>query len=427
MEILLVKIRHHFNTLELTKGFGISLLNSAFIYLNDWGFSSAILNSILGMMGLFFLLKSDTKIWFYVGGFVAIFWFWWIPLSFKYYQMAWAYPLGLGVISATYALLFGSIAWGSKKIPQWLHLSNPLFSLTLKGLGVWMASYIHPFGFDWFKPELIFVESYFGIEKWQFLIVVASVVLALWKHQLRYLLFTLLSYQPNTTLITKPPQDTALVRTDIPVEIKWDSAFKSSQIATIFKAIDAAIAKKQTLIILPESVFPLFLNRAPQLLESLQKRSENISIVAGGLYWDGSSAHNSAYIFNQGKITIASKVILVPFGEKNPLPHFLSDWVNQIFFDGAVDYESSSQITDYEIANVRYRNAICFEATSEKLYENLPERMIVLSNNGWFTPSIEPTLQKLLLQYYSRKYGTTIYHAVNSSDTYVIQNHTQRK
>jgi len=47
--------------------------------------------------------------------------------------------------------------------------------------------------------------------------------------------------------------------------------------------------------------------------------------------------------------------------------------------------------------------------------------MIVLSNNGWFTPSIEPILQRLLLQYYSQKYGTTIYHAVNMSDSYVIQ------
>jgi apolipoprotein N-acyltransferase len=47
--------------------------------------------------------------------------------------------------------------------------------------------------------------------------------------------------------------------------------------------------------------------------------------------------------------------------------------------------------------------------------------MIVLSNNGWFTPSIEPTLQKLLLQYYSKKYGTTIYHSVNMSESYVVQ------
>ena len=61
----------------------------------------------------------------------------------------------------------------------------------------------------------------------------------------------------------------------------------------------------------------------------------------------------------------------------------------------------------------------------KKLYEKNaqgehPKQMIVLSNNGWFTPSIEPTLQRLLLQYYSKKYGTSIYHSVNMSPSYMI-------
>ncbi|MDX1702300.1 MAG: hypothetical protein R3250_16855, partial [Melioribacteraceae bacterium] len=105
-----------------------------------------------------------------------------------------------------------------------------------------------------------------------------------------------------------------------------------------------------------------------------------------------------------------------------PLPDFLSDWVNRVFYDGAVDYVASPNVTDYKIDEKIYRNAICFEATSERLYEGEPENMIVLSNNGWFTPSIEPTLQKLLLQYYSKKYGTTIYHSVNMSESYVVKN-----
>lgn len=47
--------------------------------------------------------------------------------------------------------------------------------------------------------------------------------------------------------------------------------------------------------------------------------------------------------------------------------------------------------------------------------------MIVLSNNGWFVPSAEPSLQQLLLLYYNKKYGTTIYHSVNMSPSYLIQ------
>jgi len=146
----------------------------------------------------------------------------------------------------------------------------------------------------------------------------------------------------------------------------------------------------------------------------------------GALYWDGRTPRNSTYVFTKGHVSIANKVLLVPFGEANPLPDFLSDWVNEVFYDGAVDYKADSEVTDYEIDGTIYRNAICFEATSEKLYVtnkngNYPPYMIVLSNNGWFTPSIEPSLQKLLLQYYSKKYGTTIYHAVNMSNSYIIQ------
>jgi len=143
--------------------------------------------------------------------------------------------------------------------------------------------------------------------------------------------------------------------------------------------------------------------------------------VVGGLYWDGKTPHNSAYIFTGGKTTVANKVLLVPFGESNPLPDFLSDWVNKVFYDGAVDYKASENVVDYTIDGITYRNAICFESTSEKLYEGHPKQMIVLSNNGWFTPSIEPTLQRLLLQYYSKKYDTTIYHSVNMSPSYMIQ------
>jgi apolipoprotein N-acyltransferase len=422
MEILLVKIRHHFNTLELTKGFGIALLSSAFIYLNACGFCYPLVDTILGLTALYFLLKSHAKIWFYFGGFVGLFWFWWIPLSFKHYDMTWASPIGASVIMLTYALLLGTMAWGSEKIPRWLHLSDPIFSLALKGFSLWIVSFIHPFTFDWFKPELMFVDSYFGVEKWRFLIILTAIVFALWKEKLVYLLLALLSYQPNTAIMTQPPNTIALVRTDTPIEIKWDTFFQRIQLDTIFKEIDTAIQKKQHLIVFPESVFPLFLNLEPKLLGQLQERASKIAIVTGGLYWDGTTAHNTTYIFTQDQMTVANKVVLVPFGESNPLPHFLSEWVNQIFFDGAVDYEASSNVTDYEINGVSYRNAICFEATSERLYDGEPENMIVLSNNGWFTPSIEPTLQKLLLQYYSRKYGTTIYHAVNMSEVYMIQN-----
>jgi apolipoprotein N-acyltransferase len=416
------KISHYFSTFELTRGFVIALLSSGFIYLNYWGFSYPLINTILGITTLYLLLQEREKIWFISGAFIGLFWFWWIALSLKHYGMLWAVPIEIIIIMLSYGILFWLIAWISQKITSFFAVFYALFPLILKALGLLILSYIHPFSFDWLKPELMFVESYVGIEKWQFAIILIAIVLSIWKKQFLYLLLILFAYQPHLSTSHKLDNDITLITTHTSVQDKWNEVLHPKHFENIFKHIDQAIRDKKTLIILPESVFPVFLNRSQKLIDRLQEKAQDISIVTGGLYWDGKTPRNSTYIFTDNKISVANKVVLVPFGESNPLPDFLSDWVNDVFYDGAVDYVASQKVIDYTIEGNGYRNAICFEATSEQLYEGNPKNMIVLSNNGWFTPSIEPTLQKLLLQYYSKKYGTTIYHSVNMSESYVIKN-----
>ena len=418
MEILLIKIRRYFNTLELTKGFLIALFSSAFIYLNHWGFSYPIINTILGIITLYWLLREGQKVWFISGTFIGLFWFWWIAMSLKHYGYLWAIPIEMLVISFIYGTLFLTFAWSAEKLSS--KLAFP--AVFMKAFLLFIVSYIHPFGFDWFKPELMFIESYLGIEKWQFALLLLASALTIWRKQLAYLLIILFAYQPPLTVQGSLSDEIKIVTTHTTVQDKWNETLHPKQFDNLFKEIDQAIREEKKLVILPESVFPLFLNRSEELIGKLNYKAKEISIVTGALYWDGRTPINSTYIFTDNKITVANKVILVTFGESNPLPDFLSNWVNRVFYDGAVDYIASDHVTDYKIDEHTYRNAICFEATSEQLYAGEPKNMIVLSNNGWFIPSIEPTLQKLLLQYYSKKYGTTIYHAVNMSESYVVKN-----
>jgi len=422
--ILLSKLkifRRHFSTFVLTRGLLTALLNSAFIYLDYWNFSLLWLNTIVGIVALYLLLPSNKTTWGVTGFFTGIFWFWWIALSFNHYHLPWAIPFVILAMGLLYGVIFWSIATMADRLQTLCPTSlYPLPSLILKALGLLTLSYLHPFGFDWFKPELLFVESWFGITKWHFALILTSLVLTLWRREPYYLPILLFAYAPLSTTAPLPSPDIEVVTMRIPVEEKWDPALHDRQFRTIFEAIDHAIDTNKSLVVLPESVFPLFLNRSSSLLHALKERSQQISIVTGGLYWEDQTPRNSTYIFTNGTLKIANKVILVPFGERNPLPDFLSKWVNRHFYGGAVDYRADTRVTDYTIDGERYRNAICFEATSERLYEGMPQKMIVLSNNGWFTPSIEPTLQKLLLQYYSRKYGTTLYHAVNASPSYYI-------
>ena len=434
--------------MNLLCGLLIALFGSLFIYLAHFEVTLPWIETLTALGSLALLLLSGTRVWFWSGFFFGLFWFWWIGLSFIHYHMPWAIPIVILVVSLVYGGVFWLIARTALSverlafrtyrsvalqcIPSLLTLHpkgtcpygrahSSLFTLIPKALGLLGLSYLHPLSFDWFKPELMFVQTPLGIEKWQFAVILATLVLALWRKNILFLLLLIAAYDPHIATHTSPSKEITLVTTHTPVEEKWDKQRHPAQFRALLAAIDQAIEAHAHLIVLPESVFPVFLMRDPTLLSALKARAKKINIVTGALYWDGKTPRNATYIFTtDGKIRIANKVVLVPFGEANPLPDFLSDWVNHIFYDDAVDYKADANVTDYTIEGKTYRNAICFEATSERLYEGRPERMIVLSNDGWFTPSIEPTLQRLLLQYYTRKYGTTIYHAVNMAPSYVI-------
>ena len=158
-------------------------------------------------------------------------------------------------------------------------------------------------------------------------------------------------------------------------------------------------------------------------MERLLELSYNIDIIVGSLYVENREIFNASYHFSNGNYEIAKKVVLVPFGEEIPFPKFMVDLINNIFYDGASDYSKASSPTDFLIKGEKFRNAICYEATTDKIFENIANTkyMIAISNNAWFIPSIEPTLQHLLLKYYSKKYGVMIYHIVNGSSNNIYK------
>jgi apolipoprotein N-acyltransferase len=419
------KIGKYSTTYSITAGLGIAILGSLFLYMAYFDLSSRPIESASALLFFWFLLRSDTKTWFWSGFFLSLLWFWWILVSFEQYHMLWAIPLGALFIAMVYGGIFWLIARLDKNISK--YMSRQIGALAnapyIKILGLLLLSYLHPLSFDWFKPELLFVHTYLGVDKWQFAVVLFAILLSQYKKNILFLLLVLFAYSPSHTTVTyqNPDSHITLANTMTTVEDKWNPKLVSSHIKEVLQIINQAVAEKKQIVVLPESVFPFFLNNEPKVLEALLERSKQITIIIGALYLDGKTHRNSTYIIQDGHYTIANKVRLVPFGESNPLPQWASHWVNKIFFDGAIDYIASAEPTDFEIAGTSYRNAICYESTSEVLYRDAPKQMIVTSNNGWFIPSIEPVEQRLLLTFYSRKYGTTIYHSVNMSPSYTIQ------
>ena len=426
-----MKIKKYFTTNHIIEGFFIAICLSSFIYIEHFklldGYFLYAINSILALVGLFRLIKSYTPIWFFSGFFIGIFWFWWMGVSFNYYNL----PYLIVPVIFFVALLFGSIFlfsafsanFISKFLERKLSISYNYTIYILRALALLIPIFFEIFGFNWFKLQLLFIDSFFGVELWQFLVIVLTlaIIITFKKWFLIFLIVLAIDLKKPQIFTPDKLQDIELVSTNINIKDKWKVENREKYTEMAFEKIDNAIKKKKKLIIFPESILPYFLNLETPYLKEFLNKSKQITIVIGSLLYKGKNNYrNSAFILKNGEYQVANKVVLVPFGEANPLPDFMKGIVNKIFFDGAVDYIADKNFTYIKALDKEYKIAICYEGTSAKTYQDNPKFLIVISNNAWFYPSIEPTLQMLLMKYFSKLHNTVIYHSINGSNSYIV-------
>lgn len=409
--MFLVK-RDNFNKYYIIKGLITAILFSAFIYLSYFDIKISYLDSILGLLGIYFLLTIPKKSLFIAGFFIGVFWCYWMSVSLQYYDLKYLTPIVLIIIGLVYAVIFYFFALWDK--------------VTFRMLAFFGFSFLAPFGFNWIKPELIFINSNFETSKVAFALILIAIylIIKLKRGKILALIPLLLAFNfPKGEYIDNPKAKIYMAQMDIKQDLKWKKTYQKTLINKNFEEISNAILNNNTLVVLPETSFATVLNVKPQLLNQLKQISYQIDIVTGALYYEDEQIYNATYFFSKGKLQIAKKVVLVPFGEKIPLPKFFVDLINNTFYNGAKDYAQASSTTDFTIQTQKFRNAICYEATTDKIFENLQDTgyMIAMSNNAWFTPSIEPTLQSLLLKYYSQRYNVTIFHVANGSKNKIFR------
>ena len=387
-----------------------AFLFSFFIYADYFGFTFKILNTLFAISSLTLFLYASKRSILIAGYLIGLLWFYWIGYSFEYQGVGYMTPVITLAFGFIYMLFFGVLAL-SKKV-------------YIRAILLFALSYFEPFDWNWLQIELIFIHSYIGIYKYQFFLVLLGLSLPAYiKKPFTFLplLFILLALNIQTQ-----PQDLStlkikLVATDIKQEDKWLPQNRTKIIKMIYTQIDLAIQEKYDVVVLPETIFPLFMNAHLSLRNTLLKRSLKITIIAGALLKEKGRNFNVTYMFNEGKYTLAKKMVLVPFGEYIPLPDFARKIINETFFSGLSDFVQAKNPTDFIIKGQKFRNAICYEATCQEIYEGDVKFVIVTSNNAWFAPSIEPTIQNLLLRFYARKNHVTIYHAANYKGTGIIK------
>ena len=400
----------YFTRIYLIKAFVIALSLCAFIYSDYFGYRILLLNSLFALVGFWLLLGEKREVWFWSGFFTGIFWFYWISFSFIYYDLVFMIPLIVVSVALFYALLFWIIGY----------LGKTIYIQALLLLGI---SFIEPFGFNWLKIELPLLHSYFKPTTLSLALIFIGIILLKTMpkgYKLLALPLFIFTCNVNEPKIQPPLLNVALPSMHIPQSQRWDKNYQHEAILLNFKMIEEAIEQGKELIVLPESAFPLYLNREEFLVDKLLSYSNQIAIITGSLTYENEQFFNSSYFFYDRKMEIAHKIVLVPFGEEVPFPEFLVTFINKLFFDGAKDYAKAKEPYDFKFKEVTLRSAICFEATKDKLYEGNPKHMIAISNNAWFSPSIEQTLQYLLLEFYAKKYNTVIYHSANAGKSGVI-------
>jgi apolipoprotein N-acyltransferase len=386
-----------------------SLLFSSFIYFEHFGLSFWAISVGFGVVAIYMLLGFSKKQLFVFGFSASLLWFYWVGFSFRYYDALFmAFP-SLLFLAATFGLLFFLIGY----------LKNPF----LRIVPFVFFDYIAPFGFDWMKFELLFVDTPLGVSKLHLAALLLGVAFFRLKSRAKYIgvLFVALSLQFNASVYTMPKAKIHISSSHIVQEDRWDKELFTKYAKRNISIIKESIARGDDIILFPESAFPTALNLQKNLISILNELSNEITIVAGALYFSNDIFYNSAYIFKDGDYMVAKKSVLVPFGESVPLPAPLDRWVNELFFGGASDFVKAEHPTDFTFKNESFRVAICYEATHRSIYEDAPPYILALSNNAWFTPSIEPTLQRLLLKLYARKFDRVIFHSTNISGAYTVK------
>jgi apolipoprotein N-acyltransferase len=388
------------------------------------GLSNNYLNTFFGLIGLYRLFVSSKSELFFSGFFIGIFWFYWVGISYQYYDLAYLSPLFVLGFGLGYGIIFLVV--------------DVFNNIYIRVILLFSLNYFYPFNFNWFNFNLIFVDSIFDVTSSEknlafiFLLVFLLTQSTLKKARvliLFHFLFVidfraLYPYQDMNSSVEQLKSKISFANYSVEQSQKWEKSYQQTIINKNFESINQAIKDKKELIILPETAFPIYIKNHSEIFDNLLKLSQQITIITGSLDYDKATQniYNATFFFDRGEYKIAHKVVLVPFGEEVPLPKVLRDMINDIFYNGAKDYAKADNPTDFKLGIYNLRNAICYEATSEVIYQNLKANSIVIamSNNAWFTPSIEPTLQKIFLKYYSKKYKITIIHSINGSESYVL-------
>ncbi len=228
---------------------------------------------------------------------------------------------------------------------------------------------------------------------------------------------------PWTHTKSKQTYSVALVQGNIPLEEKWDPAFKEPIMQQYLEAIEQL--KGTDIILLPETAIPEYIHRARTWLNTADKvlAGSDSALITGIIRSDFNAQQYQLY----NTMTTAGmafgtydKQKLVPFGEYVPFEHWLRailDFPMSSFTRGQPE-QAALQAQDLAV-----QPYICYEIAYPDFVSNSAQEsdlLLTVSNDLWFGRSIGPLQHLQIARMRALETGRYLLRATNNGVTAVI-------
>ena len=225
---------------------------------------------------------------------------------------------------------------------------------------------------------------------------------------------------------------------------KWDPEFRNENIQAYMDLMDPdkyPNVETSHLVIWPETALSDFFQQSTEdvMLPMQQWAKEaKTDVLMGGFFYDKDkeAVYNAVMAIGEGhdveksletKVSVYAKKHLVPFSEYIPFLEQLRFLENiiKLPYDNVTAWQGGDIL---KVANQPMAISVCYEdAYSNQMIQGLPEAtmLVNVSNDGWFTGSIEPQQHAEIARMRALETGRYMLRATNNGVTAVINSQGQ--
>jgi apolipoprotein N-acyltransferase len=216
----------------------------------------------------------------------------------------------------------------------------------------------------------------------------------------------------------------SLIQANIPQEDKWLPEFRNEHIQKHIDLMEPRINSSH-LIIWPETaIFDTFQQSMEDVVNPLQEvfKAAETDLLMGGFQHEKSTESMYNAIMSVRDLEVYGKRHLVPFSEYTPFLEYLR-WMEDFIMLPYSNVAPWKGKVNLQVAGQPMRMSVCYEdAYGEEMIDGLPEAtmLVNVSNDGWFTGSIEPAQHAQLARFRALETGRYLLRATNNGVSAIV-------